>query len=457
MEALVAPVLQRCAAPLRRAISDAGVEAGKLSGVILVGGATRMPLVRQFVEQTFGQKPLADIDPDQVVALGAAIQADMLAGGAGHDDVLLLDVVPLSLGLETMGGVVEKLIHRNTTVPCGAKQTFTTFADKQTGFDLHVVQGERELVSECRSLARFTLKGIPPMPAGMARLEVTFMVDADGILRVSAREETTGKEASIEVKPSYGLTDDEVERMLLDSFAHAEEDVKARLLAEQRVEADGIVAAARAAMGDAPELLEGRRARGDRGRAERRSRRPARDRPPCDPPRHRGARPRVEAVRDAADEPRAGAGVPRPRRRRGRRRSYRRAAEGGHRTVAVPKVRFEPDGIEIEVPVGTSILEASNKAHSQVGSACGGVCACSTCHVYVKQGLDGLSEASDREEDILDKAFDVKANSRLGCQSKIESEDATIVVEISRESRQAFLDEHPEIRAALKAAAGGTR
>jgi molecular chaperone HscA len=255
MELLVEPVLMRCTAPVRRALSDASIDPAALSGVILVGGATRMPLVRQVVEKLCGRAPLGDIDPDEVVALGAAVQADVLAGGTGQGDMLLLDVVPLSLGLETMGGVVEKIIHRNTTVPCGATQTFTTFADRQTGFELKVVQGERELADQCRSLAQFTLKGIPPMPAGMARLEVTFTVDADGILRVAAREETTGQEAKIEVKPSYGLTDEEVERMLLDSFAHAEEDVQIRLLTEQQVEADRIAAAARTAMADSPELL----------------------------------------------------------------------------------------------------------------------------------------------------------------------------------------------------------
>jgi molecular chaperone HscA len=256
MEELVRPVLQRCEPPVRRALRDAGLEAKQLSGVILVGGATRMPVVRRLVAELFGREPLADIDPDEVVALGAAVQADMLAGNA-RKDVVLMDVVPLSLGLEMMGGVAEKLIHRNTTVPCGAVQTFTTYADNQTGFDLHVVQGERELVADCRSLARFKLTGVPPMPAGMARLKVTFMVDADGILAVSAREEKTGKEAAIRVKPSYGLTDDEVERMIRDSFAHAEQDMGERLLAVERVEADRILQATAAALAASADLLVG--------------------------------------------------------------------------------------------------------------------------------------------------------------------------------------------------------
>jgi len=259
LDALVRPVLDRCGPPVRRAIRDAGLAADQLSGVILVGGATRMPIVRSFVAELFGKQPLADIDPDEVVALGAAVQADLLASG-GRSDVVLMDVVPLSLGLEMMGGVAEKLIHRNTTVPCGAVQTFTTYADNQTGFDLHVVQGERELVADCRSLARFKLGGIPPAPAGMARLKVTFTVDADGILSVSAREEYTGKEASIRVKPSYGLTDDEVERMIRDSFDHADDDMGARLLTVERVEAERILGATRVALlASADLLVEGER------------------------------------------------------------------------------------------------------------------------------------------------------------------------------------------------------
>jgi molecular chaperone HscA len=255
MEKLIKPILTRCEAPVEQAIRDAGIKLQDFSGVILVGGATRMPIVRRFVAEHFGREPLADINPDEVVALGAAVQADLLGQG-GRSDVLLMDVVPLSLGLEMMGGVTEKLIHRNTTVPCGAVQTFTTYADKQTGFDLHVVQGERELVSDCRSLARFKLSNIPPMPAGMARLKVTFTVDADGILSVAAREETTGQEASIRVKPSYGLSDDEVERMIRDSFEYGGSDLQARLLSVERVEADRILNATRAALAATPELLE---------------------------------------------------------------------------------------------------------------------------------------------------------------------------------------------------------
>ncbi len=242
-DAAIAPILVRTGGSCRRALKDAGITPRQLDGVILVGGATRTPAVRQFVAELFERQPLADIDPDQVVALGAAVQADLLAGAGPREDVLLLDVIPLSLGLELMGGLVEKIIHRNTTIPCGARQEFTTYADGQTGFDLHVVQGERETVDQSRSLAKFQLKGIPPMAAGMARLEVTFLVDADGILSVSAREETTGREANVQVKPSYGLSEEQIERMLLDSYDHAEDDLKRRQLAEARVEAERILAA----------------------------------------------------------------------------------------------------------------------------------------------------------------------------------------------------------------------
>jgi molecular chaperone HscA len=215
-----------------------------------------MPAVRRHVAAIFGREPLCDLDPEQVVALGAAVQADILAGAGPRDDVLLLDVIPLSLGLETMGGVVEKLVPRNSTLPAGARQTFTTFADGQTGLDIHVVQGERELVDQCRSLARFRLRDIPPMPAGMARVEISFLVDADGILTVSAREESTGVEQTVQVRPSYGLDDGEIERLLLDSYEHAEDDLRERAMREQRVQGEQILAALERAFEEDAVLFE---------------------------------------------------------------------------------------------------------------------------------------------------------------------------------------------------------
>ena len=254
LRAWAEPILAICRKACRRVLKDAELTSADLDGVILVGGSTRSPIVRDFVRELFEREPLCDLDPDQVVALGAAVQADVLAGG--DHKVVLLDVVPLSLGLEMMGGVVEKLIHRNTTIPCGATETFTTYADYQTGFDIHVVQGERETADACRSLARFVLRGVPPMIAGMGRVEIAFVVDADGLLRVTAKELTTGKETSVEVKPSYGLSDEEVERMLVESFEHAEDDLARRNLLVERVEAERILAATRLAFATDNELLD---------------------------------------------------------------------------------------------------------------------------------------------------------------------------------------------------------
>ncbi|MCC6379880.1 MAG: Fe-S protein assembly chaperone HscA [Burkholderiales bacterium] len=249
-------LIEKTLAPARRALRDAGLKPTDLDGVVLVGGATRMREVRRAVGEFFGQAPLTNLNPDEVVALGAAIQANALAGNRSRDDDwLLLDVIPLSLGLETMGGLAEKIVPRNATLPVTRAQDFTTWKDGQSAMAIHVVQGERERVDDCRSLARFELRGIPPMAAGAARVRVTFQVDADGLLSVSAREQTTGVEASVAVKPSYGLSDDEIARMLRESFDHAAEDMAARALGEARVEADHIALAVSSALASDGELL----------------------------------------------------------------------------------------------------------------------------------------------------------------------------------------------------------
>ena len=386
--------------------------------------------MRRRVQELFGRVPHSELNPDEVVALGAAVQADILAGGTTH--MLLLDVTPLSLGIETLGGAVSVLIPRNTTIPTSANEGFTTSVDGQSVVDMHVVQGERDLAKDNRSLARFDLRGIPPMPAGLPRIEVTFLIDANGILSVTAKETRSGTQASVEVRPTYGLSEAEVDRMIDESLEHAEADVRARGLIDARNEADTVLRATEKALVQGAEFLgteEAARIReavaalahARHGEDAGAIRGGDGSRQPRDPAAGRAA----DGLGAAGDAPGAAGG--------------RRAGGGGALTMARYRVTFKPANVTVEVddkdfPYGDhgkpgSLLDIALHHGIRMDHNCGGNCACTTCHVVVREGEENLSPMESDEEDRLDTATGLTLHSRLGCQAIVQGDVVVDIVE----------------------------
>ena len=415
----------------RDALLHARLEPEDVDGVILIGGATRMQHVRREVQKLFGKKPLANIDPEKVVALGAAMQANLLAGNRSQSgDWLLLDVTPLSLGVETMGELVEVIIPRNSTIPCTFSQEFTTFKDGQSALAIHVLQGERGLASECRSLARFELRGIPPMSAGLARVRITYQVDADGLLSVSAREMHSGVEAAIVVKPSYGLTDAEIARMLEESTRLARTDMEMRRLREVQLERERVSQSVRAALDSDGDLL----AREERDRIETMLGDLDSLKESSDPAVVRALVDRLSSETEAFAFERMNRHIKRALTGRniGEVTFVRPTEAPVVRVVVLPHEKLCPQGLEFDAEPGQSVLDALLERGIELDHACEKALACATCHILVREGFSSLSPMSEREEDMLDRAWGLEEVSRLSCRLLIGEEN--LVLEIPRYS-----------------------